>query len=320
MVGESGCGKTTTANLILGLIRPTSGRVVVAGDDLAVLDKDAMRAKRRRLQMIFQDPYESLNPRMRVSDIVAEPLRVHKVATEPCRRAPPGGEGAGPGGAEPTGCLLGSPSPPVVGWAETAGGHRRRPRPRTAGPHRRRAGVDARCLHPGRDPQPARPARIRAGHRRAHDHPRPLDGGRLQPPGGGDVPGPGGGDRAHYGGADSTPPPVHRGAPVGGPGPGPCPEDPAHRARRRDPRPVTDRSRMPVPPPVSPRLRPVPHRRSPARGGGHRPPRRLSAQQPVAIDDPPEDPPTGRRDRRPPHRRATTPSPTSPECGWDTPR
>ena len=82
VVGESGCGKTTTANLILGLIKPTSGRVVVAGDDLAVLDKDAMRAKRRRLQMIFQDPYESLNPRMRVADIVAEPLRVHKVATD----------------------------------------------------------------------------------------------------------------------------------------------------------------------------------------------------------------------------------------------
>jgi oligopeptide/dipeptide ABC transporter ATP-binding protein len=82
VVGESGCGKTTTANLILGLLRPTRGRIVVAGDDLAVLDKNAMRAKRRRLQMIFQDPYESLNPRMRVADIVAEPLRVHKVATD----------------------------------------------------------------------------------------------------------------------------------------------------------------------------------------------------------------------------------------------
>ena len=82
VVGESGCGKTTTANLILGLIKPTRGRIVVAGDDLAVLDKDAMRAKRRRLQMIFQDPYESLNPRMRVADIVAEPLRVHKVAAD----------------------------------------------------------------------------------------------------------------------------------------------------------------------------------------------------------------------------------------------
>ncbi|HEX2368543.1 MAG TPA: ABC transporter ATP-binding protein [Acidimicrobiia bacterium] len=82
VVGESGCGKTTTANLILGLIPPTSGRVVVAGDDLAMLDKDAMRAKRRRLQMIFQDPYESLNPRMKVGDIVAEPLRVHKVPTD----------------------------------------------------------------------------------------------------------------------------------------------------------------------------------------------------------------------------------------------
>jgi oligopeptide/dipeptide ABC transporter ATP-binding protein len=80
LVGESGCGKTTTANLLLGLLRPTGGDVEVHGAALAALDSAGMRRLRREVQMIFQDPYESLNPRLRVGEIVAEPLRVHHVA------------------------------------------------------------------------------------------------------------------------------------------------------------------------------------------------------------------------------------------------
>jgi len=80
IVGESGCGKTTAANLMLGLFPPTAGRVLLEGVDLATLSKRALRRLRRRLQMVFQDPYESLNPRMTVGNIVAEPLRVHRVA------------------------------------------------------------------------------------------------------------------------------------------------------------------------------------------------------------------------------------------------
>lgn len=80
IVGESGCGKTTTANLIMGLLSPSAGRVVVHGRDLASLSRPELRRGRRRMQMVFQDPYESLNPRMTVSQIVAEPLSVHKVA------------------------------------------------------------------------------------------------------------------------------------------------------------------------------------------------------------------------------------------------
>jgi oligopeptide transport system ATP-binding protein len=75
IVGESGCGKSTLARAILGLVRPVGGRVLWLGDDLLGLSEEAMRAKRREIQLIFQDPSGSLDPRMTVGDIVAEPLR-----------------------------------------------------------------------------------------------------------------------------------------------------------------------------------------------------------------------------------------------------
>ena len=78
IVGESGCGKTTTANLIMGLLAPSSGEVVVHGSNLATLSEGERRRRRKRIQMVFQDPYESLNPRMSVERIVAEPLAVHE--------------------------------------------------------------------------------------------------------------------------------------------------------------------------------------------------------------------------------------------------
>jgi oligopeptide transport system ATP-binding protein len=77
LVGESGCGKTTTGRCILQLERPTSGSVFFEGQDLTALGPDALRAVRRRIQVIFQDPYSSLNPRMTVAQIVGEPLGVH---------------------------------------------------------------------------------------------------------------------------------------------------------------------------------------------------------------------------------------------------
>ena len=81
IVGESGCGKTTTANLIMGLLSPSGGRVMVHGEDLSSLSGRKLRQGRRRMQMVFQDPYESLNPRMTVGQIVAEPLQVHRAAS-----------------------------------------------------------------------------------------------------------------------------------------------------------------------------------------------------------------------------------------------
>ncbi|MBI2845113.1 MAG: dipeptide ABC transporter ATP-binding protein [Chloroflexi bacterium] len=80
LVGESGCGKTTTGRSILQLYRPTAGQVIFEGQDLTKLSGEALRRMRRKMQMIFQDPYASLNPRMTVGEIIGEPLEVHGMA------------------------------------------------------------------------------------------------------------------------------------------------------------------------------------------------------------------------------------------------
>ena len=80
IVGESGCGKSTLGRLVLRLIEPTAGRVVFAGQDLGQLDAGGLRAQRRGMQIIFQDPYSSLNPRMTVGQTLAEPLALHGLA------------------------------------------------------------------------------------------------------------------------------------------------------------------------------------------------------------------------------------------------
>jgi oligopeptide transport system ATP-binding protein len=81
VVGESGCGKSTLGRCVLRLIEPSAGRVVFDGVDLGTLDAAALRAQRRAMQIIFQDPFSSLNPRMTVGQILTEPLRLHGLHT-----------------------------------------------------------------------------------------------------------------------------------------------------------------------------------------------------------------------------------------------
>jgi oligopeptide transport system ATP-binding protein len=86
LVGESGCGKTTTGRCILRLERPTAGQILFDGRDVNGMGRQELVALRRRMQVIFQDPYSSLNPRMKVGDIIGEPIKVHGVERDPRRR------------------------------------------------------------------------------------------------------------------------------------------------------------------------------------------------------------------------------------------
>ena len=80
LVGESGCGKSTTGLAVIRMLTPSAGRIVFEGEDIAHCDARRMRGLRQRMQMVYQDPYGSLDPRMKVRDIVGEPLAVHGVA------------------------------------------------------------------------------------------------------------------------------------------------------------------------------------------------------------------------------------------------
>jgi len=86
LVGESGCGKSTTGRAILQLYRPTEGTIEFEGQDLTTLKGEGLRRMRRHIQMIFQDPYASLNPRMTVGNIIGEPLEVHNILSGKARR------------------------------------------------------------------------------------------------------------------------------------------------------------------------------------------------------------------------------------------
>ncbi len=82
LAGESGCGKSTTGRLLIRLLEPTSGKVLFKGRDIYAIPKEKFKEYRKYMQIIFQDPYESLNPRMTVYDLIEEPLRIHNIGDE----------------------------------------------------------------------------------------------------------------------------------------------------------------------------------------------------------------------------------------------
>src|SRR5258708_6870500 len=87
LVGESGCGKSTAGRCLLRLIEPTAGEISFAGRNVVTMGKGELRELRREMQIVFQDPYASLNPRMKVGNIIGEPLVIHKIGTQQERRA-----------------------------------------------------------------------------------------------------------------------------------------------------------------------------------------------------------------------------------------
>ena len=140
LVGESGCGKSTLGRAVLQLRRPVSGRVLFGGTELTTLQGDALRKMRRRMQLIFQDPIASLNPRRRIGDIIAEPLVIAGVK-DAAKREKLVCEVLSAVGLDPA--LVMSRLPHEFSGGQS-GIH-----------HLRRAGLRARCLHPRPDPQPA---------------------------------------------------------------------------------------------------------------------------------------------------------------------
>ncbi len=86
LVGESGCGKTTLSRAVIRLVKPTAGRIVFEGEDIAQLSGEELRIRRRRFQMVFQDPYSSLNPRLTVLDLIGEALDIHSMVPDAAAR------------------------------------------------------------------------------------------------------------------------------------------------------------------------------------------------------------------------------------------
>ena len=209
LVGESGCGKTTTAHAIVRMVEPTAGTVNLDGVDVTHFNSRQMRPLRREMQMIYQDPYESLDPRFRVRHTIEEPMLVHKLEGDHKTRVNEALDRAG----------LTPPDLYSERYAhELSGGQRQRV-----------AIAASLVLEPGLlvadEPVSMLDVSVRAGilslldglrreRTRDHDdHPRPVDGGTLRRPDRGDVSRPHRGGRPGTGGRAQPPAPLHQGPP-----------------------------------------------------------------------------------------------------------
>ena len=260
LVGESGCGKSTLARCIARLYDLTGGSITFEGRDISRLSRRQLRPVRRELQMVFQDPYASLNPRKRVGTIISDPLRIHHY-----------GDRAKIKDRVRELLELVGLSPEHVNRYphEFSGGQRQRigvARAHRAAPqadHRRRAGLRPGRLDPRAGDQPAgRPAGRARPHVRVH-RPRPGRGAAHLRPDRGHVPGQDRRDLARRGAVPAPGPPLHRGPAVGGPDPRSGPVGPAgaDRAGGRRAQPGGAAVGVPLPPAL-----PVRHRDLRARG------------------------------------------------------
>ena len=152
LVGESGCGKSTVARLLVGLYAPSAGRVRFFGHDLSELNTEAGRSLRQKLQMIFQDPYASLNPRWRVADIIAEPLRAHGLMKDPAQVMARVDEASAAGAPVPG--RQGEVPAPVLRRPAAAAVDRARAGHQAGVPRLRRTDVGARRLRAGPGAEP----------------------------------------------------------------------------------------------------------------------------------------------------------------------
>ena len=220
LVGESGCGKTTFGRIILRLEEPTSGDVLFQGRSILGYSKHEMQALRREMQIIFQDPFSSLNPRKTVGHIVGEPL------LRPRSEEPPGAGGAGAGTAGGGGAAPGAHAAlPAPVLRRTAPAHRRRPgaRPQAQADHLRRGGLGPGRLDPGPGDQPAQgpPGGVRPDL--SLHLPRPERRRARQRPRGGHVPGKNRRNRPQPRPLPRTAPPLFPGPALGRPGARPVP-------------------------------------------------------------------------------------------------
>ena len=216
IVGETGCGKSTTARLMMRLLEPTAGTVRFEGEDITHLKGGRLKAVRRELQMVFQDPYSSLNPRKTVGSIVAEPFAIHGLY---------GDRGERRGQVKELMDRVGlNPEHYNRYPHEFSGGQRQRigvARALALGPKlldRRRAGLRARRLDPGAGAEPAARAPARDGPDARADLPRSLRRAAHVRPGRGDVRGQDRRAGRERGAVRRTETPVYEGTAGGGAG------------------------------------------------------------------------------------------------------